>query len=336
MSDRARKENLSGGAKGVRRDRVGQGVEQATRAHTRTMPSGSSSSFRTADYQAPQGAGTQETAPVDEEAMSRLDASASGVSSLRQTVSQDRDRQGGEGSAPIPRRRALAIALVAALAVVLLALGAFFLFRSALRSLSEAPAAGSTLTDSYLALAQTDDQGALAAVYLAYVDSIEGRTELCRLSASTLAGSSGSTGAEGDGQEEQAATLADVWERGGLEDLRATLAELSAVDIPAAVQVSGAQLDAIVDLAQGADTKATPASLAQDLAQGATVGSAATQACLRTLLSTIKEIGPDGYVLLYAPVQQTSDQDQTTEALSSADWLTMVRGMRDSSEDVSL
>ena len=80
------------------------------------------------------------------------------------------------------------IIVIVAVLVCALVVGMFFLFRSALLSVDSNAAQDSSATyatDAYVLFAVSGDDGTLVAAYVGYVDSINGRTELCRVEAAS-------------------------------------------------------------------------------------------------------------------------------------------------------
>ncbi len=313
----------AGGARGVQRDDVGASATQASAARTRTMDAGGVRAFSASDYQAPEGApGAAQTqaSAVDAARLGR----AEGVSSLRQGH-LSRSQEGRAKAAEVRRDKMLPVAVVMIAVVVAIGVGAFFLFRSALSSVNESATSAQSAhyaTDAYVLMAVRSDDGALSSAYLGYVDSINGRTELCLLPADIEA-----TMPSG----EQAGTLASAFADGGLDRLASSVGSLGNIELAASFVVTPAQMDAIIDVATNASSSQDVAGLAGTVA--AEPGQNVTEAALRGLLVTMHDVGSEGYVEMTAP---TTQDDSAAKELLVDDWQTMVRGMRDAASDVTL
>ena len=323
----------AGGARGVLHDEASAGASQVSAARTRTMGSASASgvkAFRTRDYQAPEvggdpGAQTRASA-ADVEGLGR----AKGVSSLRAGhLSRSQEGRAQAAEMPLPRNRVIAIVVALALVAVAIGVGTFFLVRGALVSVNESAASSSSAhyaTDAFDLVAVRGEDGALSGAYLTYVDSINGRTELCALPADLAA-------TMPSGQE--AGTLADVFSSGGVESLASVVQSMASVSFAASFEVTSAQMDAIIDVATNAGSTQDVASLASEICSGADQN--VTEAALRGLLVTMRDVGSEGYVELTAPVDEvTTDDGTTVQQLRTDEWQTMVRGMRDAAGDVTL
>ena len=323
----------SGGARGVRHDEVADGAAQVSAARTRTMGAAAGSgvrAFETRDYQAPEGVG-------DPGAQTRVSAAdvaglgrAQGVSSLRAGhLSRSQEGRARAGEMPLPRNRVIAIVVALALVAAAIGVGTFFLVRGALVSVNESAASSSSAhyaTDAFDLVAVRGQDGALSGAYLVYVDSINGRTELCalppELAATMPSGQAGGT-------------LADVFASGGLESLASVVQSMASVDLAASFEVTSAQMDAIIDVATNAGSSQDVGALAGEIAS--TEGQGVSEAALRGLLVTMKDVGSEGYVEMAAPTDDaTADDGSAVKELRLEEWQTMVRGMRDAAGDVTL
>ena len=317
------------GARGVLRDETGAGAAQVSAARTRTMDASSVREFSSRDYQAPDaGAGsvpagqTTRASAADVRGLGR----ATGTSSLRRGhLSQS--QEGRARAAQVERRRLVPLVVVMALVAVAIGVGAFFLFRAALTSVNEGAASRSSAayaTDAFVLTAVHGDDGALAGAYLAYVDSINGRTELCWLSADVAA-------TMPSGQD--AGTLADVYASSGLSQLALVVKSMASIDLAASFEVTQAQMDAIIDVATNAGSSVDVGALAQEIAAGE--GQGVSASALRGLLVTMRDVGSEGFVEMTAPADEESTDGGARRELRTDEWQTMVRGMRDAASDVS-
>lgn len=314
------------------------GLSEAARAHTREMPRGAgvpqggaaaSQGGAPAPVGAPVSAG-EAPVRVDDAAASRMTDKASGVSSLRRARTEE------PGRLSPARRRALAAGI--AVAAVAVAVCAFLLFRSVLGSLGQAgdqaPAASSA-TDAYVVLAVTDDAGGLSRAYVAYVDSIGGRTELCALDAATSTQVAGQTAGVSDGQG-GAATLAQVWSDRGLSGLCSALADMGGVQVAGGAALQSSQMERLLALAGGEQSQGDASQLASQLASQSQGDSALGEAALRGMLSTMAQVGSDGLALLEAPATDSVTSGGANVKVLTADaWITMLKGMKDTWGDVS-
>lgn len=321
----ARREPIvAGAAQGVKRGETRVGASEVSAARTRTMDASGTREFRPVDYQAPEQPQDRAADSID---VSRL-GRAHGVSSLRDghmSRSQEgrRDAQGHKKSM-VP------IIVIVAVLVCALVVGMFFLFRSALLSVDGNAAQDSSATyatDAYVLFAVSGDDGTLVAAYVGYVDSINGRTELCRVEAASRSDLATSEGG--------AQTLADDFAARGLEGLTMTLERMGDIDIKASLSLSSQEMDAVIDLASGAGDSVEPGGLAGQICEDE--GQQITQSALRGLLVTIADIGPEGLVELSAPTMEGSQEgDEGAVIIDEQQWVTMLRGMRDVASDVSL
>ncbi len=334
-------------------------VSETMRARTRTMSTDGTSEFSPVDYQAPDSpvfdAESNSRTKVDDDTIGRLDKRAVGVSSLRETVAarvgqgEGRDPSAASATAegarggrdrrsqrPMSRRKLVTIIVCVVVLAAALIAGACALFVSALESLnqpSDGADSASYATDQYVLIAQSDETGQLAQAYIAYVDSINGRTELCRLDPRTMTSTSQTTGTlASDGSVE---TLSEVWAARGLDGLVRSVETMGGIDIVGGMSVDSSQMEQILDLASDAETQVATSDLASSIASSQSGDAALSKSAIRGLLVTIKDIGPDGYVLLTAP---TSEQDNSGTADLQLDydrWTVMLGGMRDTAQEVS-
>ncbi|MBM6999578.1 hypothetical protein I3I95_05485 [bacterium] len=327
---------VPGGAKGVRRDKVGEKASAVTSAHTRTMTTEGTTSFSPVDYVKPQDGGRDDAdgraRVVDRATMRRLGRSASGVSSLRDTVRA----KGGREKAPAAPANMRAVVIVIVVVALLVTVGAFFLFRNALSSMNDAAVTQSSAvyaTDAYVVLAVTDDDGGLADAYVAYVDSIGDRTELMELSPTTA---DKTQAAQGDaGVPDGARTLAAVWSDGGAGALGETIADLGGVDVKLTLTVTSAQMAQILDLAANPGSSTDLTALATEIAQANEGEQGATASAVHGMLVTIRDIGPDGYLMHDEPADDVNVGSEPMKVLRDQEWRTELRGMRNTGEDVS-
>jgi hypothetical protein len=337
---------------------VSDRVSDVMRSRTRTMDSEVTTEFSPQDYRTPESsAGDPDEAGrtrVDDATMRRLGKHAKGVSSLRESVAADRERAeevphekgragkgGGKGSgkpqkrAPMPRSKAIAIGVTVGVLAVALIVGAYFLFRSALESLGSSTNdtdSAMYAVDRYTVIAEEND-GTLAAVYIAYVDSITSRTELCLLDPATSTATSSTSGTvASDGSIE---TLAQVWESRGVAGLVRSLETMGNIDICGGISVDSTQMDQIMDLASNASSTVSPSELAAEISAGQEGDETLTKKAIQGLLLTIRDIGPDGYAVLVAPADDQESDGTTVKVLRSDDWLVMLGGMRDTAGEIS-
>lgn len=304
------------GTQGMRREGSVSGVSEAASARTRTL-AGETVEFKAVDYRPPEDAerpGDTRPRAVDADA-GRL-GRASGVASLRSSaVGSDRaQRLSGKGIA--------AVLVVFAVLVVLVFAGGYALMQNMLADINE----GSTgelsagyATDSYTLIAVVGNDGALEELYLGYVDSIRERTEFCSIDPQVRYAEDGTADIH---------TFADVYASRGLEGLRAALGATASVSIPTAVSVDDGQAARVFMLAEGQDGDADTIELAASIFDGGE--QTVSLSALQGLLLAIKQIGPDGFVMLSAPVEQIELSDgRGALAFQPQAWLSMVRAMRD-------
>lgn len=231
---------------------------------------------------------------------------------------------GGQGPARLapasPARRRVALACACA-CVLLVLVGAFFGFRALLGAANETRAqAGSavTATDAYVALAVTDADGALAQAGLLYADSINNRALLAWVPADACADAASSA---------DAGTFAEAYARGGSDALASALERSAQVDVVGVVGLTDDELASVRALVAGDSGAPTPAKLASELASGEAV--TLSEAALRGLLATLRDVGDVGFVELSAPTQAQTGDEGSALVLRSSEWLSLVRGMRD-------
>ena len=302
-------------ASGVRRTEVSQGVSSASAARTRTL-GGETHEFRAVDYRPPQGVrSTTDTRPEAVAPSSNAHLGrAAGVSSLR-GAGGGTARNGGGPKEPLPRRTAIAIAVVLAVLAVAVFVGGYLFANSVLENIDEgvsSESSASYATDAYTLLAVVGDGGSLSCAYLGYVDTINDRVEFCRLEANTSCG---------DG-----ATLASSFEAGGLSGLVDDVAKIAGVDVATVVSLNGGQMDALLLLSTG-EGALDAASLAADIWNDSQM---ITSGALRGLLSTIAQIPSENQVVVEAPAEEAAEDDgETVLQLDPESWAQTVSGMRD-------
>ena len=91
------------------------------------------------------------------------------------------------------------------------------------------------------------------------------------------------------------------------------------------------QMGEVFSLCEGTADESVVSSLVSSVPGD---GQGVTAAALYGLLLAVYQIGSDNYVLLQAPLAEESQENGRVQ-LDDSDWLIMVRGMRDSSSDVS-
>lgn len=265
---------------------------------------------------------------VDDAAAARMHDRAAGVTSLRGTAPT------APASLSPKRRRALALGVgLAALAVVVCA---FFLFKSLLSGLGQAgaraPAAAAT--DAYVVLAVVDDSGALTRTYVAYVDSIEGRSELCAVEPDTstqVPGVSAGAPTEKGGT----ATLAQVWEKNGLSGIASSLSQMGGIQVVGGAKLTAAQMDQLLALAAGELPAAETSALVEQVASASADNAGLGVAQLCGMFATMAQVGSDGLALLQAPTSDTvTSSGANVKVLTAEAWITMLKGMKDTSGDV--
>ncbi len=311
------------GVGGVRRAEAGRGVSSTSAARTRTL-GGETVEFQAVDYRPPQGVRTttdtrpEAVAPAGDARLGR----AAGVASLR--LAGASPTRASAGKEPLTQRTKAVIAAVLVVVAAAVFAGGYLGFSAVFGSLNSSVIEASSAiyaTDAYSLFAVEGDDGALQDVYLAYVDSIDERVELCHLVPGTYCG----TGSDGS-----ALDLASVYAQGGLASLLETVADLAGVEVVAAVSVS-------------------PDEMAQVLALGGTQGEAAslaaqvwdedqqvTETALRGLLNTMADVSDENHLVLEAPAEEAEVADGTTmTVLDDALWTSMVLGMRDATQAVS-
>ena len=309
-------------ARGVRRSPVGQSVSSASAARTRTLE-GQTVEFKAVDYQPAanaNAAGSTDTRPRAVEPVAQL-GKASGVSSLRRT-------QHGEGAKePLSRKTVGIIAAVLVVLALVVFVGGYFVGRAVFSSVNENASnatSGSYATDAYTVFAVQGDDGALRAVYLGYVDSINERVELCWIEPNTYFAEDGVLGL---------VDLAGVYDQRGFTALVNAVSSSADVSVSAAVLVSPAQMEQVLQLVTDEGAAVDPTTLAREIWDE---NQQVSEAALRGLLVTMKQISPENHVILTAPTEETTmEGHEDTLVLRHQDWLTMVRGMRDPSGAVA-
>ena len=303
----------------------GKGFSASTAARTRTM-AGETVEFSAVDYRAPEapaatvpGCAPKAVDVAPGVAMGR----AVGVSSLgrgRASGSADAGSGGAGGPGRSPR---VVAAVVVAFAVLVFAL-AFFGFSEMFKGLNESASSESSVTyatDAYTLFAVSGEDGGLSALYLGYVDSINERVELCSIDPAV----------EVVGGGDETETLAEVYGRAGAADVADAVASLALVEVRTWMAVDEAQMGEVLSLCEGTADESVVTSLVSEISGD---GQGITSTALYGLLLAVYQIGPENYVLLQAPVEEES-QENGGVRLEDSDWLIMVRGMRDSSSDVS-
>lgn len=309
--------------RGVRRSPVGQTVSSASAARTRTLE-GQTVEFKAVDYQpADNAAGSTDTRPRAVEPVARL-GKASGVSSLRRSNAQD----ARNAKQPLARKTVIVIASVLVVLALVVFVGGYFVARSVLSSVNENAAnasSGAYATDGYVVFAVRGDDGSLQAVYLGYVDSINERVELCWIEPNTYFAEDGVLGL---------VDLAGVYAQRGFSTLVNAVGSSADVAVAAAVQVSPAQMEEILELVTDEGTFVDPVALADAIWDE---NQQVSEAALRGLLVAMKQISPENHVILTAPTEESSmEGHEDTLVLRHQEWLTMVRGMRDPSQAAGL
>lgn len=248
---------------------------------------------------------------------------ARGVSPLRRAGGAS--RHPGDGEAPLSARARALLACGLVVLALVVGVGGYLGFRAALAQLDAAGTrAGSatSATDAYVLFAVRAGDGSLSQAYLCYADSINDRAEMASLPADARPSQDGGA---------QAETLAEAYGRGGLDALRSLVAGFSQVPVEAGVELSEEQMGRVLALARAEAGAPSPSSLASELSssQGQGVG----EAPLRGLLNTLRDVGTDaGFVELSAPTDAREDDGGAVEVIRSTEWLTTVRGMRDTGE----
>lgn len=304
----------------------GKGFSATTAARTRTM-AGETVEFSAVDYRAPEAPGG--TAPgrapkAVDVAPGAAMGRAVGVSSLRRGRASAPSDAGKGGAGGPGRSPKAVVAAVVACAAVVFAL-AFLGFGELFKGLDEGASSESSVTyatDSYTLIAVAGDDGGLSAVYLGYVDSINERVELCSIDPAVEA-----VGDEGQGEE----TLADVYGRAGASGLADAVSSLALVEVRTWMSLDESQMGEVFSLCEGTADESVVSSLVSSVPGD---GQGVTAAALYGLLLAVYQIGSDNYVLLQAPLAEESQENGRVQ-LDDSDWLIMVRGMRDSSSDVS-
>lgn len=298
-----------------------RGVSATSAARTRTL-GGETVEFRTVDYQPPQNASTAGGAPraVAPAEGARL-GRAAGVSSLR--GGKPSPKAAGRDERLNVRTKAVIAAVLAVVALVVF-VGGYFLAKNVLYSVNESASSATSAayaTDAYTLIAVEGADGALDAAYLGYVDSINGRVELCYLAPNTYYGD----------HDPDVGTLGEAFEKRGVEGLALAVAALADVQVPTSFAVSPAEFDEVLDLASdgsNADVSVLTATIWDD-------SQHITAAALRGLLLTMKQVEESGHLVLTAPADTQDVDGESVEVLRHEDWLVLVRGMRDPSSDVS-
>ena len=236
----------------------------------------------------------------------------SDVSSRLGEATSPRSLSVGGGSADDGKmpRRAIAVIAIAALAVFAIA---FALIRGAFVSLEESSRSAdgaSGAVDAYSLFAVTGEDGGLDVAYLAYVDSINERAEFRRLPGALVLDAAGD------------ATLAGVFASTGLGGLSDRVSAFSDVSISAAVQLAASEMEEVLGLAASGDGARDPSGIASSLMSRSQLVS---ETSLRGLLRTLRDIGPDGVIVLGCPTLPTDPGP----SLDQGAWTTAARGMRD-------
>lgn len=311
-------ESTDRAAQGVRRSEAAA-MSAVGSARTRTL-GGETVEFKAVDYRAPEGARPDDTRP---RAVAAAEGTrfghAAGVSSLRKEPAPVSE---GRGVASLGRKGWAAVAAVLATLVVLVFAGGYVLMQGVLTSVNEGGTgelSAGYATDSYTVVAVRGDDGSLASLYLGYVDSIRGRSEFCSLDPKVRYTEDGTEGIR---------DFADVYGSRGLEGLVNAVASTAAITVPTAFVVDESQASALFSLGEEGEASAVdPAELAAAIAGE---GQEISQAALRGLLLTIKQVGPEGFVMLQAPTEEVSTADGGSAlALQPQAWLMLVRGLRD-------
>lgn len=311
-------------ARGVRRSPVGQSVSSASAARTRTLE-GQTVEFKAVDYQpAEHTSATTDTRPRAVEPVAKL-GKASGVSSLR---SPDAAVSKRSSKAPLSRNTIIAIAVGLVVLAAVVFVGGYFVARSVFSSVNDnasSVSSGAYATDAYTIFAVEGGDGNLRSVYLTYVDSINERVELCWIQPNTYFAEDGVLGL---------VDLAGVFEQRGFDTLVNAVSSSADVSIAAAMLVDEAQMDKVLALVVSNGDGVDPVVLAQEIWNE---NQQVSEAALRGLLVTMKQISPEDHVILTAPTEETTmEGHEDTLVLRHQDWLRMVRGMRDPSEAAAL
>ena len=290
---------------------VGSQAHAVTARRTRTM-----TTEGTQEFQALSAEDVASFNDVTSKAPADLGVQAQGVSRL----SHASERQLDDGRMP---RAFLIAGVLLAVAVVI---GGFFLFRAAIKSIDGSASSVESAVyavDDFSLIARVDD-GSLNCVYLAYVDSINGRCELCYVDgASRLSDPSGSPGK----------SLADLWSSEGLDGLAKSISQAGGIEVKTAMEASGDEVAQILEIAQGDAADVSIDSLVAQVMSKP--GQMISAGALRGLLVTMGDVGDEGYIMLNAPTETLQQDMLAYQQIKGADWSIMLAGMRDSASSVT-
>ncbi len=291
------------------------GISSIGSARTRKL-GGETVEFKAVDYQAPESPSARPYA-VSEADVEQLDR-AVGVSSLRKGPSSPQD---GRGGSPLGRKGWAGVAAALVVLAVLVFAGGYALMQGVLTSVNEggkSELSAGYATDAYTLMAVRGDDGALSSLYLGYVDSIRDRSEFCAIAPSVRYTEDGTEGIE---------TFADVFDTRGLDGLASAVASTASVGITTAFCVTEPQAAELFSLSEGEGADIDPARLAASIMKEP---QGISEAALKGLLLALKQVGPAGFVMLQAPVEEIPSMDGgTVLAFRPQEWHMLVHGMRD-------
>ena len=289
---------------------AGSSAREVTARRTRTMTTEGTQEFEALSAQDVASFNdVTSKAPVD------LGVDARGVSRL----SHDQTRQ--QEDERMPR----AFLIVGVLLVIAVIVGGFFLFRAAISSIDGSAGSEESAVyaiDDFSLVAHVDGTG-LVGAYVFYVDSINGRCEVCYLDgAARLSADGGSS----------ATSLADIWARDGMAGLAQGISQTGGIEVKTALQVDGEELAQILALAQDGAGSVPLDSLVGQIVS--TPGQMISAGALRGLLVTMGDVGREGYIMLNAPTETVGEAELVYQQVKTQDWAIMLAGMRDSASSV--